>query len=220
MALPFSRKAFVAESRDQTKAWWPGNHGDVLPLLVAFEDFPWRCRELLIDAAVFLNVPHTILCLYYLWHVKECCSLRHNDAANPSERARPRGSALSGLLDEAATRRKSGGNRATGFTIFTSPHLARGLFLINRCDVNGERGLHINRAVCLESGHNRCANANRGRRLPQRFRPTPWRSTVFPAKSCIRYFPQIYIFSRLSQPHGPGSSNKRFRSWLRFSCTI
>jgi hypothetical protein len=124
------------------------------------------------------------------------------------------------LLDEAATRRKSGGNRATGFTIFTSPHLARGLFLINRCDVTRERGLHINRAVCLESGHNRCANANRGRRLPQRFRPTPWRSTVFPAKSCIRYFPQIYIFSRLSQPHGPGSSNKRFRSWLRFACTI
>ena len=123
-------------------------------------------------------------------------------------------------LDEAATRRKSGGNRATGFTIFTSPHLARGLFLINRCDVTRERGLHINRAVCLESGHNRCANANRGRRLPQRFRPTPWRSTVFPAKSCIRYFPQIYIFSRLSQPHGPGSSNKRFRSWLRFACTI
>ena len=98
------------------------------------------------------------------------------------------------------------------------PHLsrlARGLFLINPCDVTGERGLHIDRAVCLESRHNRCANANRGRRLPQRFRPTNWRSTVFPAKSCIRCFPQIYIFSRLTQPHGPGSSNKRFRSWLR-----
>src|ERR1019366_3228902 len=148
------------------------------------------------------------------------CAKREPAGGESVRRSPPPAVGFTRLLDEAATRRKSGGNRATGFTIFTSPHLARGLFLINRCDVTRERGLHINRAVCLQSGHNRCANANRGRRLPQRFRPTPWRSTVFPAKSCIRYFPQIYIFSRLSQPHGPGSSNKRFRSWLRFSCTI
>ena len=37
----------------------------------------------------------------------------------------------------------------------------------------------------------------------------------FPSKSGIRYFPKICIFRRLAPHQGPGSSNKRFRSWLR-----
>ena len=96
--------------------------------------------------------------------------------------------ACSGLLDEAATRRSRGGNRAPEFTTFASPLLTRGRVLIDRCEVPEERCLQFDKAAYLKSGHNRCVNAKNGSRLLQRYRPNPWRSTVFPAKRCIRYF--------------------------------
>ena len=56
----------------------------------------------------------------------------------------------SALLDEAATRRKCGGNGAERFTLSAAPDLACGRILINRCDLAGERGLHIDREPWLE----------------------------------------------------------------------
>ena len=53
-------------------------------------------------------------------------------------------------LDEAATRRKCGGNGAERFTLSAAPDLACGRILINRCDLAGERGLSIDREPWLE----------------------------------------------------------------------
>ena len=53
-------------------------------------------------------------------------------------------------LDEAATRRKCGGNGAERFTLSAAPDLACGRILINRCDLAGERGLPIDREPWLE----------------------------------------------------------------------
>ena len=79
-----------------------------------------------------------------------CCGrgeagiVTHNVQVNG--RAVPfRASRLNVRLDEAATRRKSGGNGSERFTLSAAPDLACGRILINRCDLAGERGLHIDR---------------------------------------------------------------------------
>ena len=73
-------------------------------------------------------------------------------AQRPTEvgEARCRESELSAGLDEAATRRKCGRNGAERFTLSAAPDLACGRILINRCDLAGERGLHIDRESWLE----------------------------------------------------------------------
>ena len=70
MTFPFSREGFVVKPLDQAQAGRPGEHRDVLPFLVALQDFPRSRRELPVNAPVLLNVPHAILCLYHLWYVK------------------------------------------------------------------------------------------------------------------------------------------------------
>ena len=70
MSFPFPGKGFVAEASNQTKPRWSGKHSDVLPLFIPLEDLPRRRIELPVDAAVLLDAPHTVLCLYHIWYVK------------------------------------------------------------------------------------------------------------------------------------------------------
>jgi hypothetical protein len=66
MTLPLARQGFVVKSLDQTKARRARKHCDVLPLLIPLEDVARERRSLLVHAAMLLNTPHAILCLYHI----------------------------------------------------------------------------------------------------------------------------------------------------------
>ena len=70
MSLPLSSQGFIVKASDQTKAGWPGQHSDVLPLLVSLQYLARNGVELLVNATVFLNAPHSLFWLYYIWYVK------------------------------------------------------------------------------------------------------------------------------------------------------
>ena len=66
MVFPFSRQGLVVKAFDQPKARRPGEHSNVLPLLVALKDLARHTVELSIHSAVFLDAPHSALWLYHL----------------------------------------------------------------------------------------------------------------------------------------------------------
>src|SRR5260370_28361598 len=69
-ALPFSLQRLIMESLDQTQPVRPRQGGDVLPLFVALQNLLWDRSELLVDPAVFLDSPHGIFWVYWIWYVK------------------------------------------------------------------------------------------------------------------------------------------------------
>lgn len=71
MILPFAHQGFIVKSPDQPKSGRPRDRGNILPLLVALEDFLGSGCQLLVDPTVLLNVPHVILWLYYIRHVNK-----------------------------------------------------------------------------------------------------------------------------------------------------
>jgi len=89
MALPLPGEGFVVKASDQAEPRWPGEHCDVLLLLVPLQDLSGRRRDLCVDAAMLLDAPHASLCLYHIWHLKARPILRHNvrDDARPEARS-------------------------------------------------------------------------------------------------------------------------------------
>ena len=62
------------ESFDQSQPRWTRDHCDVFPLLVSLQNFTGHSTELFLDSAVLLDLPHTRVYPYPIWHVKESSS--------------------------------------------------------------------------------------------------------------------------------------------------
>src|SRR5258706_4297568 len=71
MTLPFAHQGFIAKPSYQPQTGRSRYHGYVFPLLIAFQDFLGSDCQLLIDSAMLLDVPHVVLWLYHIRHVKE-----------------------------------------------------------------------------------------------------------------------------------------------------
>jgi len=70
MPFPLSRQRLVVKTLNQAQARRPGEYGEILPFLVPLQNFAGDRRELFVDTPVFLDPPHAILWLYYIWYVK------------------------------------------------------------------------------------------------------------------------------------------------------
>src|SRR5437660_4600449 len=88
MSLPLAGQGFVVQSFDAPQPRWTGNHRDVLPLLVALQDFLWHSRELFVDSAVLLNTPHAAFWLCQRWSVKQVKFVLHHTHRIDLERDR------------------------------------------------------------------------------------------------------------------------------------
>jgi hypothetical protein len=66
MALPFASQLFIVESLDQPKSRWTGNMDDVFPFLISLEHLSRETIESTRRAAMFENLPHTLIALYHI----------------------------------------------------------------------------------------------------------------------------------------------------------
>jgi len=70
MPLRCASKRFVVEPDDPAQSERPRHCRDVLPLLVSLQDLLRHRCALSVDAPVLKNLPHAILYIYHIWHVK------------------------------------------------------------------------------------------------------------------------------------------------------
>ena len=59
------------KSSNLPQARWPGQGSDVFPLLIALQYLLGSRRALFFDATMLLDPPHSILCIYHSWYVKD-----------------------------------------------------------------------------------------------------------------------------------------------------
>jgi len=71
MAFPFASQRFVVEALYQPQTCWARGSNDILPLFVPLEDFDREALNTASHSAVFVNLPHSQIVLYYLWYVKQ-----------------------------------------------------------------------------------------------------------------------------------------------------
>ena len=70
MAFPCAGKRFIMESGNLAQPKGTGNCRDIFPLLVSLKNFLRHRGTLLVNTTVLENLPHAILCIYHIWHVK------------------------------------------------------------------------------------------------------------------------------------------------------
>ena len=72
VTLPITGKGFVVKPFDSPQTFRPGKTSDVLPFFVTLQNLDRNgTRKLFVDAAVFYDLPHATLCIYYIWYVKD-----------------------------------------------------------------------------------------------------------------------------------------------------
>ena len=70
MTSPFTMQGLVVESFDKSQAGRSRDPNNILPLLIPFEYLYWQLLEHSSNTPVFIDLPHTIIILYYKWYVK------------------------------------------------------------------------------------------------------------------------------------------------------
>jgi len=71
MALPLTGRGFVVKSLDRSQSGRPRDPGNVFPFFVTLQNLNRdRARKLFVDAAMFFELPHAILCIYHKQYVK------------------------------------------------------------------------------------------------------------------------------------------------------
>ncbi len=66
MAFPLTGQSFVVKPFDGSQTLRPGKPSNVFPFLVTFQNlYRHGARNLLINATVFFDLPHFILCIYH-----------------------------------------------------------------------------------------------------------------------------------------------------------
>jgi len=80
MAFPLTRQSFVVKPLDGAQSGDTRNAGNVFPFLVTLQNLNRnRTRKLLVNAMVFLYLPHTTLWIYHEWYVKgDGFRVKHN----------------------------------------------------------------------------------------------------------------------------------------------
>ena len=71
MPLPFARECLVMKPSDLAQSNRTRNSRDILPLLVSLQNLLRHRCALLVDATMLEDLPHAILCICYIWHVKQ-----------------------------------------------------------------------------------------------------------------------------------------------------
>ena len=73
MALPLTRQRFIVKPLDGSQTLWPRKSGNVFPFLVTLQNLDRNgTGKLLVDTTVLFDLPHTVLCIYHEWYVKDC----------------------------------------------------------------------------------------------------------------------------------------------------
>ena len=79
MPFPLAGQRFIVEAFDNPQTLRAGKPGDVFPFFVTLQHLNRNsARKLFVDATVFFDLPHALLCIYQYWYVKESGVLTHN----------------------------------------------------------------------------------------------------------------------------------------------
>jgi len=70
MPPPCASKCLIVEPDDLAQTGRARDCRDVLPLLVSLQNLLRHCGALFVDATMLNDLPHVILCIYHIWHVK------------------------------------------------------------------------------------------------------------------------------------------------------